>query len=693
MSFFANLNARNIRDLHISPSTMIDISNNQLASLEGLPSPAIIKNLQVSNNKIEKIEEEHLQKCKSLSILDLSSNQISKIENLFYLHHLVSLNLSNNQISVIENLEGDVNLKHLILANNKISTIFIRSPLPKLVLLDVGGNKLRGLTGIKSFPSLSTIHVENNMLKSLNGLQQLLNLRRISAASNQISNFQPFPLPLLSHVELQNNQITSLSSFSFFQSLVLLDLSGNPIDDSGLGINVQFPELKEFRANGSNISDPSFISTIAPSVVIVSLLFCKIASIKNVQLLTNSASNLTYLDIRGNPINSQCYPDISGKKYGDSLPEYDSEELYDAQYSKSSNVRIKYRESVLYEAKSDLVYLDGIKIPGRGEKSILPPSKVNFQFEEKIEKINDESSDLLDISKNQQSVQCDISDESCFFIDRGMQTDPKKMPPNFQYPPTRKIFGTDSGSDSNNNIIENNNVNYGGNQQIPKNMNNRMLSEYEYDDDDDEYNEQESSDDFQSPLKNPMANFESASTSISSDSAPFDVNLMKMGINPALSFTDMDDDDFINCSAATDLDSELFYPHESPQIYDNKRNRCGVHQQRSENCNPEMQKKRGGCAFWVDLGQNTDQEEDERKPRRTNPHPINHKPSVPRNNTKANRKPNNLNFVSNRNLGAHYPFNTKSARKLPWDNEPEAPPKPAWGEKKRRNVIRKTNKR
>ncbi|KAK8893350.1 hypothetical protein M9Y10_021767 [Tritrichomonas musculus] len=694
------MNGNNLRDLHIPPSTSLNISGYQLSSLVGLPSPEIIKTLQASNNNLEKIEEEQLQRCKSISNLDLSHNKIKKIENLFYLHHLHVLNLSYNLISVIENLEGDVNLRQLYLAENAITTIFIRSPLPHLVLLDVSGNKLRRLTGINSFRCLSTLIIERCLLTSLNGLQNLLNLRKISAASNQITDFQPFSLPLLSHIDLQNNRITSLSSFTMFQSLVFLDLSGNPIDDNGLGITVQLPELKEFKANGSNISDPSFVSSIAPNVVSISLLFCKISSVKNIQLLTNSAAKLIYLDLRGNPVNEQIYPDIGNKQYGsDSLSEYDSEELYDSKYPDSADIRKKYRKMVLSNAKSEIAYLDGIKTPGKGEKGILPPSKINFQY------IDVQSDFESSVSNQQQSIQCDLSDsfesEDSLLCSCGMQTDPKRKPPNYQYPPTRKIFATDSTSESPaspslRNINENNNL-Y---PPTPEDNN-------EYDD---EYNVQDSSEIINSPPKNavPGRYSNTNSTSPTSDSAPYDIDLNRLGVNGiqppydndagngiynysddscddfcgnfvgknrgniCVNFGDDFTDDFDKCSAATDLDSELFCPVGEEQPDYQGQVRYGAHRHCTDGCRQEIHKKSGGCAFWVDIDTKP------AKPtRRRNIPPFN----------------NHLYLDPKREIsGGHYPFNTKSPRRLPWDNEPEKPPTPVWVKKNNIQRKRKTKK-
>ena len=58
-----------------------------------------------------------------LKNLDLSSNQISKIEGLESLVNLSTLDFSSNQILKIEGLESLVNLSTLLLYYNQISKI------------------------------------------------------------------------------------------------------------------------------------------------------------------------------------------------------------------------------------------------------------------------------------------------------------------------------------------------------------------------------------------------------------------------------------------------------------------------------------------------------------------------------------------------------------------------------------------
>lgn len=64
-----------------------------------------------------------VNKCCNLRWLDLSQNQIIRMENLDGLAQLMSLDLSHNKIQKVQSLEGMPNLERLKLKSNPISRI------------------------------------------------------------------------------------------------------------------------------------------------------------------------------------------------------------------------------------------------------------------------------------------------------------------------------------------------------------------------------------------------------------------------------------------------------------------------------------------------------------------------------------------------------------------------------------------
>lgn len=74
--------------------------------------------LDLSNNEIEKID--CLELFSNLKTLDLSNNRISKIENLDALENLRVLYLEGNQIKCIENLKSLKKLEYIYIYRNPL---------------------------------------------------------------------------------------------------------------------------------------------------------------------------------------------------------------------------------------------------------------------------------------------------------------------------------------------------------------------------------------------------------------------------------------------------------------------------------------------------------------------------------------------------------------------------------------------
>ena len=83
-------------------------------------APANLEYLDLSNNQISKIER--VQHNPYLKSLNLNCNKIEKIEGVQFNKSLISLSLSNNKLTKIENLD-DMWLEELNLSENHITKI------------------------------------------------------------------------------------------------------------------------------------------------------------------------------------------------------------------------------------------------------------------------------------------------------------------------------------------------------------------------------------------------------------------------------------------------------------------------------------------------------------------------------------------------------------------------------------------
>lgn len=99
--FIANsLKLRTMLLVEIFPNLhILDVSNNEIRKMEGLSCLRWLKKLDLSLNKITKIEG--LENMHCLRHLVLSSNCITVIEGIFHMANLVTLELSNNKIEKV----------------------------------------------------------------------------------------------------------------------------------------------------------------------------------------------------------------------------------------------------------------------------------------------------------------------------------------------------------------------------------------------------------------------------------------------------------------------------------------------------------------------------------------------------------------------------------------------------------------
>lgn len=193
---------------------------DSIRGIESIPLAESITTIDLSFNKIKKIDEINLSSFPYLEQLWLNNNQIkdlSPLNNLNALHSLKTLNLASNQIGAIsEN------------AFNKLS---------QLKVLILNHNNLYELPQIEVLINLRELHVTHNFLEKLN-LEKLKNIRYLyilNAGFNKIKEINPLLNVQLKNLEvlyLNNNSLTQIPAFAFeaFPKLLMLYLQNNQIE-------------------------------------------------------------------------------------------------------------------------------------------------------------------------------------------------------------------------------------------------------------------------------------------------------------------------------------------------------------------------------------------------------------------------------------------------------------------------------
>lgn len=193
-------------------------------------------NLDLSDQGLKKAPR-IMKKLYQLKYLDLSNNNIKRINKPIYNLNLEYLNLANNKIPEIPFRLGRVSsLKHLDLSNNNIDTLtsLIYPNLKYLTYLNLSNNQISALTRSFDYRYLEYLYLDNN------------NLMSISSST--------FRSRRLKELTLSNNYIEKLPrKIGYLKKLEILNLSNNSLISLPRSI-VKLKQLKRLILNGNKFS-------------------------------------------------------------------------------------------------------------------------------------------------------------------------------------------------------------------------------------------------------------------------------------------------------------------------------------------------------------------------------------------------------------------------------------------------------
>ena len=218
---------------HAPQLTSLDVKNSQITSLKPLATATQLTGLDLSGNALTDITS--LQHLTGLTSLHLSGNTITDITPLTGLTELTVLDLSDNDITDITPLEDLTSLTTLILNANDITDITPLEDLTNLTILGLNTNPISSLDPIKVLTSLTTLHLSGNALSDLSALSGLTGLQKLYLIANAITNSSVNAitgLTALTHLDLYDNKITSVTGIANLTQLISLDIRENRIDDT-----------------------------------------------------------------------------------------------------------------------------------------------------------------------------------------------------------------------------------------------------------------------------------------------------------------------------------------------------------------------------------------------------------------------------------------------------------------------------
>jgi len=253
-----------------------------LDQLQLLPS---LKTLIMDNNKLKHLPF-NINEMKTLEILSLSVNSLTRFSIIKNPPYLKKLNLSQNEISSLpENMRTFSSLQELDLSYNHLDTISDGiGQLTALTSLSLSCNVLSSVSSeIGLLKSLKTLSLETNLLTELpDSFGQLTMLERLTLSINNLkelpANFHQ--LKNLLYLDVSNNQLEKLpAQFSQLVKLQTLFLSSNKLKDLPLDFG-NLENLCYLYASSNALT-----KTLTES-------FGNLTSIKEVDLSNNNLNSL-----------------------------------------------------------------------------------------------------------------------------------------------------------------------------------------------------------------------------------------------------------------------------------------------------------------------------------------------------------------------------------------------------------------
>lgn len=301
---------KKFRDLQV-----LEALFNSLKSLSCLSYNLHITKLELSNNNVASLQG--LELMNSLMSLDLSSNQVLGHINFgrFNFPNLQILNLSDNRIQGVSGLEFVPNLRILNLNDNRLESLDCLEQHSHLKKLLVKFNRLKELN-LEPFPFLRILRIDGNSLNAISSIRKLRLLQELSAKcqdSSKIAKQIVLESTDVIQLDLSGNYILANMFLEpplldKFANLNLLNLSAAGLSSLPLSFGEAFENVRELNINFNRLTNLEGLTKLCrlKRVNAVSNNISKMEMV--LSSLRNSRKTLKLLDLRLNVFNFDFYP-------------------------------------------------------------------------------------------------------------------------------------------------------------------------------------------------------------------------------------------------------------------------------------------------------------------------------------------------------------------------------------------------
>lgn len=212
--------------------TYLDVSNNRVEQLDNAELDTLtgLLKMNLANNRLTHIPP-YFNAYQSLRTLNISSNFLDTFPKFICeLQSLVDLDLSFNSIGELPDGIGQLkNLEKLLITNNRLGSEVPQTfrDLISLRELDIKYNHITNIDVISELPKLEILHAAHNQISSFVGGFERIRLLKLN--SNPLNKFEiTAPLPTLKTLNLSHAQLASIdSAFAHMMNLEQLVLDKN----------------------------------------------------------------------------------------------------------------------------------------------------------------------------------------------------------------------------------------------------------------------------------------------------------------------------------------------------------------------------------------------------------------------------------------------------------------------------------
>eukprot|EP01080_Neovahlkampfia_damariscottae_P009265 gene9265-1352_t len=195
-----------------------DLSDDEFEDLE--EGCARTKYLNVEGNKIKDLT--NLDDYDFLESVNLANNELTHLSSYRTPKTLIFMNLTSNKIQKLENMK-EMSVRFLNISQNEIESISgIEKSIPNLIWLSLDINKLKTLEGIESFQFLRWAFLSENNLTTISLLPRCAFLLEVDLSKNQLKD---------------EKEIIGLMQYT---QVMFIDISSNLFNDQQKQMMFQF---------------------------------------------------------------------------------------------------------------------------------------------------------------------------------------------------------------------------------------------------------------------------------------------------------------------------------------------------------------------------------------------------------------------------------------------------------------------